>query len=344
MKNYSIFGISLGLLASVFLIACGDKKSTEATTTNVLPVITELVNSQEQTKDIKLSGNVEGNSTIRLGFLVAGRINQMNVHEGQAVKQGQLIASLDPSSYEIAKELADIQVSQVADEYQRLKLMYDRKSVSESDFNKVDLTLQGAKAQQRLQAKNLADTRLTSPISGILIKRLAEPGEIVSSGMPILVVSDISKIKVMAYIPESQLGLVRIGQDAEVQIAALGEGFKGKVLEVSGMADPTTRAFTIKVEVDNPKNLIRPGMIADVTLASTQTENIISIPVSSVLRTPEGQSYIYVVEGDQAFQRNISLGALVGDKIEVVSGLNDGDKIVVGGQHKLTNGTKVSAQ
>lgn len=344
MKNYSIFGISLGLLTSLLLLSCGGKKSTEATTTNLVPVITENVKSQEQTKDIKLSGNVEGNSTIRLGFLVAGRINHINVHEGQEVKQGQLIASLDPTSYEIAKELADIQVSQVADEHQRLKLMYDRKSVSESDFNKVDLSLQGAKAQQRLQAKNLADTRLTSPISGILIKRLAEPGEIVSSGMPILVVSDISKINVMAYIPESQLGLVRIGQEAEVEIAALGENFKGKVLEVSGMADPTTRAFTIKVEVDNPKNLIRPGMIADVKLASTQAENIISIPVASVLRTPEGQSYIYVVEGDQAFQRNISLGALVGDKIEVVTGLTDGETIVVGGQHKLTNGTKVSAQ
>ncbi len=151
------------------------------------------------------------------------------MNEGQNVGQGQLIAPLDPSNYSIAKEITDVQVNQASDEYTRLKLMHDRNSLSESDFKKIDFTLQGAKAQQKLLGKNLADTHLYSPISGILLRKLAERGEIVSTGTPVLVVSDINRVKVNAYIPENQLSQIRIGQEAQVLVGALGKTFTGKV-------------------------------------------------------------------------------------------------------------------
>ncbi|WP_223705964.1 efflux RND transporter periplasmic adaptor subunit [Flavobacterium potami] len=106
-----------------------------------------------------------------------------------------------------------------------------------------------------------------SPISGILLRKLAEPGEIVSTATPVLVVTDINRVKVNAYIPENQLSQIRIGQEAQVLVGALGETFTGKVTEVGRSADVTTRAFTVKIEVPNPKHNIRPGMIAEVQLA-----------------------------------------------------------------------------
>lgn len=343
MRKYPFFIKILLAVIGFNTISCKEKKTEQNVSQDkAITVITEKVGISSEPSAIYVSGNVDANKTVRLGFMVAGKISQINASEGQNVKQGQLIASLDPGNYSIAKEIADIQVNQVTDEYGRLKLLHDRNSLSESDFKKVDFTLQGAKAQQKLHAKNLADTKLFSPISGILLKKLAEPGEIVGTGTPILVISDINRVKVNAYIPESQLSQIKIGQNAEVNIAALNETFTGKVQEVGGVADPTTRAFTIKVEVSNSNQKIRPGMIAEVKLASGDDKKSLFIPSSAIMRSSGGQSYVFVVDNNKAYQRNISIGGMSADKIEVVSGLESGETLVVGGQQKLTNGATVS--
>jgi membrane fusion protein (multidrug efflux system) len=341
-----IFIYSLVLLAiPVFMASCNKRESNSTTSSsNTIPVVTTVIHKDSLLKKITLSGNVEGNKTVKLGFMVAGKINSIHVQEGQSVTQGQLLATLDGESYAVAKELADIQVNQASDEYDRLKLMYERNSISESDFKKIDYALQGAKAQQKLHTKNYNDTRLTSPISGILLKRLNEAGEIVASGMPILVISDISKVKVNAYIPENQLSAIRFGQKTDIYIGALDKQFEGIISEVGGAADPTTRAFTIKIEVENPGNLIRPGMIAEAQFNSPLASEALAIPASAILRTPDGKSYIYVVDNGKAFKRNISLGALMGNDMEVISGLTEGETIVSGGAQKLTNGSAVSVQ
>lgn len=341
MQRSKSYQFLLGIAIALSLNACksnSDNVVEEKTT----PVIVEQVNNSSVSQDISVSGNIEGNKTVKLGFMVAGKINQINVSEGQNISNGQLIATLDPSNYSIAKEIADVQVNQATDEYNRLKTMYDRNSISESDYKKIDFTLQGAKAQQKLHNKNLSDTKLYSPFSGVLLKKAAETGEIVAAGTPVLVISDINTVKVNAYIPENQLSQIRIGQTANVQVSALDENFTGKVTEVGSAADVTTRAFTVKIEVANPKLKIRPGMIAEVTLPSTQEKSMLAIPASAILRTPEGQPYIFVADKGQAFQRNVSVGDVYGDKIEILSGLSAGETIITGGQHKLANGSKIS--
>lgn len=345
MKKH-LFIYSLLLLATAFFTTSCNKSTsgTNSSASNAIPVVAQVIQKDSLIKNISLSGNVEGNKTVKLGFMVAGKINSIHVQEGQYVSQGQLLATLDDESYAVAKELADIQVNQASDEYERLKLMYERNSISESDFKKMEFALQGAKAQQRLHTKNYNDTRLKSPINGILLKRLNEAGEIVASGMPIVVISDISKVKVNAYIPEQQLNAIRIGQNADIYIGALNKHFEGIVTEVAGAADPTTRAFTVKVEVDNPGNLIRPGMIAEAHFTGPQASEVLAIPVTAILRTPDGQSYVYVIDNGKAFKRHISIGALMGDHIEVISGLAEGETIVTGGAQKLTNGSAVAVQ
>jgi len=335
------YSTALLMACMVGFSAC-KSKNTAVTEDRSIPVLTEKVSVQPVAQEISVSGNIEGNKTVRLGFLVAGKINHISANEGQTVRSGQLIASLDPASYNIAKELADIQVNQVTDEYERLKKMHERNSIAESDFRKVDFALQGARVQQKLHDKNLADTKLYAPFSGVLLKKLAEPGEIVAQGMPILVVSDIQKVKVSAYIPESQLSLIRIGQMANVQVSALGETFEGKIVEVGGAADVTTRAFTVKIEVPNPKQIIRPGMIAEVTIPSTEEKSVLAIPATAILRTPEGQAYVFVADNGIAYQRNVSVGGIYGDKVEILSGLTGNETLVTGGQHRLTNGSRIS--
>jgi len=322
---------------------CHTNRNMPASDTTELPVVTGQATLIETKKEISLSGNIEGFKTVRLGFMVAGRINFIAVNEGQRVSLGQLLSSLDPASYVIAKELADIQVNQVQDEYNRLKMMHDNNSLSESDFAKITFGLQQAKAQQKLHSRNLEETKLYSPFEGVLLKKLCEVGEITGIGMPLFVVSDVRKIKVNAYIPENELHYVNIGQSASVTVSSLDKEFEGSITEVGSAADPASRAFSIRIEIDNPESLIRPGMIAEVKIRSGENMKALVIPAEALMHDLNDQSYVYVVDNlpGKAFRRNVSPGKLLNDKIEITSGLVENEIVVIGGQQNLVNGSKV---
>ena len=339
-NQFNTMILAVGVLG---LSACKHNSASISNEDKSIVVITEQISETTHHQHVSVSGNIEGNKTVKLGFMVGGKINGINFSEGQNVGEGQLVATLDPTNYNIAKEIADVQVGQVTDEYNRLQLMHERNSVSESDFKKIDFALQGARAQQKLQVKNLSDTRLYSPISGIVLRKLAEPGEIVATGSVVMVVSDIRTVKVNAYIPENQLSQIKIGQSAEVTIGALGENITGKVIEVGGAADVSTRAFTVKIEIENPKQKIRPGMIAEINMDGQDESQVLTIPAQAILRTPDGQPFVFIVSNGQAFQRNISTGSIYGDRIEIVSGLSANEFLIVGGQQKLSNGSKITS-
>lgn len=332
----------LSLLATA-AVSC-NKNDTRSSQETAITVTTEEVKTISSGDLFVVSGNIEGMKTVKAAFQVAGRIAGINGEEGSIVSKGDEIAWLDPTNYAIAKELADVQVAQATDEFNRISILHERNSVSESDFMKCKYALDGAVGQQKLRAKDLADTKLYAPISGMLLKKTGEAGEMISAGMPVLVISDISKVKVNAYIPENRLKDIKIGQDVEINIDAVNAVRNGKIAEVGGMADPTTRAFTVKAIVDNPDNSIRPGMIAEVTITAPDSIMATTVNIAALLRTPDGQPYVYVADKErkQAFRRNISIGAVRNNRIEISSGLEAGETVVIGGLHKLSNGSKIN--
>jgi RND family efflux transporter MFP subunit len=338
--------ILLLLLILLCFNNCKEKDKARLPGITAIPVTVMKVQKKPLLQVISISGNVEGNRTVKLGFMVAGRINFILASEGLKVGKNQMVASLDPENYAIAKEMADIQVNQAEDEYNRLKAMHDTRSISEGDFAKISFGLQQAKAQQKLHAKNLAETKLYSPISGVLLKKLTETGEITGTGIPVMVISDISTVKVAAFVPENELHLVKIGQSAQVKISSLDTVFIGKVTEVGAVADPAARAFTVKIEISNPHMIIRPGMIAEVNLVTSEIKEVIELPIKTVISDFNNTNYVFVVDesSGKAFKRDISLGKLNENQLEIVSGLTENEIVVTGGQHKLTDGTQVTIQ
>lgn len=326
--------------------SCQKENRKLETISSSIPVITTQAKKIVVNDKIAISGNIEGNRTVRLGFMVAGKINFIGKEEGRWFAKDELIASLDPSSYAIAKEMADLQVAQVEDEFSRLKGMYDQHSISESDFTKVNFTLQQAKVQQKLQSKNLADTKLFAPFSGVLLKKLGEVGEITGVGIPQFVFSDIAKVKVSAFIPENELHLIKLGQETTVLVTALDETTSGKIVEVGSLADPASRSFNVKIELNNPKSTILPGMIAEVSINSAISTQILALPAETVLHDIDNRSFVYVVDipRRKAFKRSVELGKLFGNDIEITSGLSENETVVSGGQQKLVDGQTITIQ
>jgi membrane fusion protein, multidrug efflux system len=338
---YLMIGITL-LISSCH----SETKKEGATTSSGIPVVISAVKKTAVANQVSISGNVEGNRTVKLGFMVAGKIDYIEKAEGRWFAKNELIASLDPSSYSIAKEMSDVQVAQVEDEYTRLKGMHDQQSISESDFAKISFGLQQAKAQQKLQAKNLADTKLYAPFSGVLLKKLGEVGEITGVGIPQFVFSDISKVKISAFIPEDELPMIQLGQEAQVLITALNETFQGKVTEVGSVADPTSRSFNLKIEVNNPKLCILPGMIAEVTISCGNTRDVLLVPASALLQDTNNQSYVFVADKSQnkAFKRIVSIASVKEGNIEITTGLHENEPVVIEGCHKLVDGASIILQ
>lgn len=327
-----------------FLIfGCGDKDAAKPENAPVF-VIAKKIEKKTMAKVIAVSGNVEGSKTARLGFMVAGKINYIAAKEGATIEKGQLLASLDPENYRIAKEIADANAAQIQDEYDRLNLMHERGSISESDYSKISNGLKMARAQQKLHTKNLAETRLYAPFRGVLLKRGVEVGEIISAGLPLFGVSDISRVHVNASVPETDLHLVKLGSEARIYVASLDSSFSGSVIEVGSLAEPTTRAFSVRIEVRNPGGTLRPGMTAEIQIPSGREEEVITVPGEAVLRDIDNTAYVFVVDDvkRQAFRRKISLGKIDENSIAVVAGLAQGELVVVGGQHKLQNGSLVA--
>lgn len=331
--------LTLVLTVTLLLSACNNNKKETAEKASPVTVLTVPVKREAVFNDLKLSGNIEGTKTVRLGFLVAGRVNFIAADEGDRIRKGELISSLDPSAYEIAMELAEIQVNQTQDEYNRLNGMHKSNSITESDFSKITFGLQQAKAQLRLHSKNLADTRLYAPFDGILLKKLCETGEITASGMPLFVLSDIRTVRVNAFIPETELHMVSEGQKAVVEISAAGRSFEGKVTGIGSLADPAARSFQIKIDVPNPDLLIRPGMLAELTITATRSREILEIPAEALLHDFNGQSYVFVADSVSglAYRRNIATGKLFGDKLEISSGLTENELVICGGQQKIVD-------
>lgn len=344
MKYYQC--MALGLAVALEFWGCDVPKNSTKNDAPPTPVLLQKVQSDSVIRTISISGNIEGSKTVKLGFMVAGKINYIAGEEGSLLKEGQLMASLDSENYSIAKDMADANLDQTQDEYSRLQKMHERNSISESDFSKITNGLKVTKSQQRLQAKNLSDTRLYSPISGVLLKKGAEIGEIIGVGLPLFAISNIRTVKVCASVPESDLHYIKLYQKASVLISSLDSTFTGTIVEIGSVADPGSRAFTVKIELNNPKLRIRPGMTAEAKIFTDGLSKEIDVPVETILHEPDNSAYVYVADltKNQVFKRDVALGRINGNDIEVMSGLQEGDMIVVGGQYKLNNGSLIEAK
>jgi membrane fusion protein (multidrug efflux system) len=344
MKIYFMKCSPLLFAVLVFTACVGNKEVPQSDAEHVIPIETQVVSVQSFKDEISLSGNIEGKKTVKLSFMVPGKIDYISSKEGETVKQGQLLSKLESINYTIAKQLSDVAVNLAKDEFDRLSILYKKGSLSESDYTKSGLSLQQAQLQQRLEEKNVADTRLNSPITGVLLSKHAEVGEVVPAGTPLFVVADIAKVIISAFIPESELHQISIGQPAGIYIEALEKSFTGKITDVGAIADSEARAFSIKIEVENVNLAMRPGMIAEVKIKSAKDANCILVPAEAIIHDIDNQSYIYIVDSKSltSFRRKISVGRLIENKIEVTAGLSAGETIVTAGQSKLSDGAHIS--
>lgn len=326
---------------SILISSCGKNK--EENTVAAVPKVTiKELTSEKQPEILNYSGTIEADNTVSLGFSVPGRIVTVNVQEGQHVTQGQLLASIETTTYKNAFDIANAGLEQANDNYKRLNELYSKGSLPERDFIAVKVAVAQANANRNLAAKNLADTKLFAPFTGIISAKLTEKGATAAPGIPVFTIMKTDKVYAKASVTETEIAHLKVGTIAKIKIASIDQLFDGKVTIINPSADATTRTFEVKILLDNAQGKLLPGMISDIKINTGRTENAITIPATAIIRDSDDITYVFVVENNKAIQKRVTLGNFEGEEVIVTSGLKREDKLVINGQRNLKDGQTIS--
>ena len=320
-------------------VACDSKKSAEVAEQPaevVKPkVTTEVVKTQDVDMQSVFMGTVEGYAVNNITPQQPRRITRVLVDVGDRVSAGQKVAELDNSSLAQAKA----QYENAKASFERSDELYKFGGESKASWEAVKTQYEVAK----LTYENLLEnTTLVSPISGVITARNYDNGDMVAS-QPIFVVQQISPAKVVISVSENLYSYLKKGMPVSIELDALpGQTFEGKVHRITPSIDAATHTFPVEVVIPNGKEQIKPGMYARVTMKYGTRQNIVVPDRAVVKMLGSGDRFIYVYKADGTVSyQKVELGRRMNDKYEVLSGIADGDEVVVTGQAALKDGVAV---
>jgi RND family efflux transporter MFP subunit len=320
-------------------VACDSKKSAEVAEQPaevVKPkVTTEVVKTQDVDMQSVFMGTVEGYAVNNITPQQPRRITRVLVDVGDRVSAGQKVAELDNSSLAQAKA----QYENAKASFERSDELYKFGGESKASWEAVKTQYEVAK----LTYENLLEnTTLVSPISGVITARNYDNGDMVA-GQPIFVVQQISPAKVVISVSENLYSYLKKGMPVSIELDALpGQTFEGKVHRITPSIDAATHTFPVEIVIPNGKEQIKPGMYARVTMKYGTRQNIVVPDRAVVKMLGSGDRFIYVYKADGTVSyQKVELGRRMQDKYEVLSGIADGDEVVVTGQAALKDGLAV---
>lgn len=323
-------------LLSLIAVGCSKKEVKEEAkkTTDVFKVKIEQAQSKEIDRIYEFSTTVDAAVKNYIASAGGTRIEKIFVEVGDVVKKGQQLVKME--STQLATSLA--QLDNLKIELERVKALYQSGGVSKQQLDQLQTQYDVAKKS----ADNLKDNiYLTSPINGIVTARNFDNGD-VAAGQPILQVMQINPVKLKINIPESFYNNVKKGMQVTAKTEIFGEEeFAGTVSLIYPTIDPLTRTFTCEVKVNNANSKLKPGMFGRVELNLGKAATIMVLDKAVVKQSGSNDKYIFVENNGVVEYRKVQLGRRIEDKIEVISGIADGENVVITGQSKLMDGTKV---
>jgi len=290
-----------------------------------------------------LPAAVEPNRIVTVAAEVAASVERTPLREGCPVKAGDLLVQLNTDLIEPQMEIAKAQFNRDKIEYARMAALVKSDATSRSDLDNATAKLATSEAQFKEVQARFQRTRITAPIAGVLNELRIEEGEYVQPGVPVAVLVETDPAKVVVYVPERDIAFFSTGQTAEVLANVKDQplSLTGTITFISEVADPQTRSTRLEVTVPNREGLLRSGQIVRIRLIRRVLENAVMVPLLAVIPLEEGNT-VYVVESGQAQRREVTLGPIKGDRVQVTTGLKDGDQLVIAGHRFVAPGQRVN--
>ncbi len=337
------------LLTLVSVAGCGPsegKVETKNDQSRAKPVKVSVITIKPTPiKDaLLLPGETEAWHDVRLASEIDGIVERIDPREGQAVKEGQLIATIEVSALKAALDHAEASFELTDKLYQRRKLLSERNVIAKEELdrslNKRTLALSNLRRAKIKYERGF----LHSPINGLVNHLHVDVGEFVDRGDPVADLVNVDKIKINVNVPELDVRYLRVGQKAMVTVDAFpGRRLPGRIDFVAYKADPATKTFRVRVLIRNPDREIRPGMIARVAFLRRIIPDALVVPLFALV-DKGGERIIFVENDGIAYARTVSIGIIEGDRIQITEGLEIGDHVIVNGQTEVEEGMQVQVQ
>ena len=337
----TIFKTMFVVAAAVMAAGCGNMPGKKAETAAAVAVADPTVSVaqvfvREVPQDAVYTSTVQAFVKNNIAPQSGNRIAKINVEIGDFVKKGQVLAEMDM----IQLHQAELQMKNNEIEHARLRGLVDAGGLSQSDLDAIELAYKVSKAQYDNLLENSV---LRSPVDGVITARNYDQGDMYTMSAPLFTVEQIVPVKLLVGVSESDYSKVKKGDSVEVTADAIpGKTFYGKINRIYPTVDPATRTFTVEVKIDNTYKTLRPGMFVRATVNFGTNNNVVIPDVAVVKQQGSGERFVYVLNADNTVTyKKVVLGRRMGSEYEVLEGLEDGDKIVIGGQIRLKDGVKV---
>lgn len=345
MKKFKFIAVILAvLLIVVFVLFRNRQKLEDKLAGNIALIPTVSVSPVERkqiSENLSLVGTITANLDVMVVSETVGRVEVVKAQVGDHVSAGSILVQVDDELKLANFKTAEVNYEKSKKDLQRYESLFNTKAVSENEIESARLGCKAAEAQYLVAKRQYNDTRITSPISGIVTSRLVDRGTMVQPGTPIANVVDISKLKVTVNVAEKDVFKLKTGDKVDITTDIYpGVTFMGKIDNISSKSDES-HTYRIEIGLDNSKeNPLKAGMFARLIFPLTNQKDILVIPRECLMgsrRTPQ----VYVIENNIAKVRDILLGTEAGTYLEVLKGLNEGEIVVNNGQNNLVDGITV---
>jgi len=330
------------------LAACGG--NSEATLENnatepaerVASVSTVVLEGEEVTDLTVMSADLLPLRRATLAAEVPGTISDFLVDLGDRVRKGQTLVRIDTRALRQQIAEAEALFAQAQDRFERSEKLFASRSITRGQ--QIDAVASRDVAKALLASAKLAleKSEIKAPWSGSVAEKRAEVGDYAAPGQPLLVLVQVNRLKVRAPAPAADVPYLKVGTPLVVRVDVFpGETFSGKVVRLGAELDPDTRTLDVEVELDNRDGRLRPGMFGRLEVPRRVIANALLVPLAALVDF-ETEKVVYVVQGERAQRRTVTLGPMVGDRVVVASGLLVGDRVIVAGQRLVADGQLVA--
>ena len=290
-------------------------------------------------------GTTEAEQGIDVVAPLPGSIVEINFESGQQVKRGQPLVKQDVGIHMAELDGLDATVELRTVQFERAQKLLKDKQISQSDYDGARAALDEAKAEREAKRAFIVRKTVYAPFDGTLGIRMIDLGSYLEPGDSIVPLQMLDPIHVDYALPEQYLSRLSVGQAVEIQVPAYpGEKFRGEITAFDPGIDPSTRNVRIRASFSNADRRLRPGMFAEVWTIEREDKRVIALPETAVTYSPFGNTIFVVAEqgdGHVVQRRQIETGDMRDGKVEIISGIKPGDRIVGAGHNKLRNGMRV---
>ncbi len=340
-------------LCTVLLAGCTNG-ATEEESAVLRNVEVAAVGIGSISNDFSYSGKAAASKEISVVPTIAGEVMTFNFEVGDTVKENQVLFTVDSSdltdqlrSAEASYQVSVLNLENAERNYNNNQVLMEQGIISKTDMDQIKLAYESAKANIEaldvsldILKKQIGDCSVTSPMSGVIVTRNVERGGFISQSTPAYVIMDLSTIKVEVGVSEQAVNSIHVGDEVQVTMTAVSDTpLVGKVSTLSP-ASGQSGTYSVKVELDNKDGLIKSGMLADVNFTKEKVEDAVVLPREAVL-TKNGETYVFIVEGDIAKKTPVTTGIDTGETIEITSDLPVGTQVVTRGQTYISDGEQV---